>query len=281
MLNAPTSYEGTHSQDVLSAPALVRTYKRIRAVGTCWIADPSLKHLEAIRVAELQQAMTFFPSGGKILDLGAGTGWQTKLLATKGFDAVGVDLPGTFYSQERVWPIIDYNGRELPFEDATFDVVFSSNTLEHIPHVREFQTEIQRVLKPNGIAVHVVPTSWWTLWSSITHMLKWWKIPAPHGHQAKSVVTEMLFYFSRTFWTQLFTETGWTVSSHQPNRLFYTGDSIFDSRLTLTARRYLSGVLGSSCRIFVLKNATIDTPCPRKMRQFDAWEAREKKMAIG
>ena len=27
--------------------------------------------------------------------------------------------------------VIIYNGRDLPFDDATFDVVYSSNTLEH------------------------------------------------------------------------------------------------------------------------------------------------------
>jgi len=243
------------------------------------MAEPSLQHLEAIRIEELRQVMKLFPRGGKVLDLGAGTGCQTKMLVAEGFDAVGVDLGGTLYSKARVWPIVDYNGRELPFGDATFDVVYSSNTLEHISHVREFQTEIQRVLKPNGIAVHALPTCCWTLWSSITHMLKWWKLPAPHGHHAKNVMTEMLFYFSRAFWTRLFTETGWIVSSHQSNGLLYTGDSILDSRLSLKARKTLSLFLGSSGRIFVLKNATVDTPCPRKMRQFDAWEACEKKEA--
>ena len=74
---AATSSLGTPNLDVLIARAsrpLIRTYTRIPAVGSCWIAKPSLKHLEAIRVDELQQVMKLFPSGRKVLNLGAGTG---------------------------------------------------------------------------------------------------------------------------------------------------------------------------------------------------------------
>ena len=49
--------------------------------------------------------------------------------------------------------VIIYNGRDLPFDDATFDVVYSSNTLEHIAHVRDFQAEIQRVGSSSSMAL--------------------------------------------------------------------------------------------------------------------------------
>jgi SAM-dependent methyltransferase len=46
----------------------------------------------------------------------------------------------------------DLNGR-WPFEDAKFDVVFSSQVIEHLHNTRLFVEEIYRVLKPGGTAI--------------------------------------------------------------------------------------------------------------------------------
>lgn len=45
----------------------------------------------------------------------------------------------------------------LPFDDEYFDFVFASHVLEHIPDDRKALSEIQRILKPNGIAILPVP----------------------------------------------------------------------------------------------------------------------------
>jgi ubiquinone/menaquinone biosynthesis C-methylase UbiE len=47
--------------------------------------------------------------------------------------------------------------QELPFADATYDFVFASHVLEHIPNDRKAISEIRRILRPNGIAVLPVP----------------------------------------------------------------------------------------------------------------------------
>jgi len=46
---------------------------------------------------------------------------------------------------------------KLPFDDATYDFVFASHALEHIPKDEQAISEISRILKPNGIAVLPVP----------------------------------------------------------------------------------------------------------------------------
>jgi len=46
----------------------------------------------------------------------------------------------------------DLNGR-WPFEDNKFDVVFSSQVIEHLHNTRLFVEEIYRVLKPGGVAI--------------------------------------------------------------------------------------------------------------------------------
>ena len=45
----------------------------------------------------------------------------------------------------------------LPFRDGTYDFVFASHVLEHIPDDHRAISEIRRVLKPNGLAVLPVP----------------------------------------------------------------------------------------------------------------------------
>jgi SAM-dependent methyltransferase len=47
--------------------------------------------------------------------------------------------------------------QELPFDDKSYDFVFASHVLEHIPDDEKALAEICRILKPNGIAVLPVP----------------------------------------------------------------------------------------------------------------------------
>lgn len=54
-------------------------------------------------------------------------------------------------------------GEALPFSDDRFDLVYSSNVLEHVDEPAQVIAEIIRVLKPGGCAQLVVPNygSWW------------------------------------------------------------------------------------------------------------------------
>jgi SAM-dependent methyltransferase len=47
--------------------------------------------------------------------------------------------------------------QHLPFGDNTYDFVFASHVLEHIPDDRKAISEIRRILRPNGMAILPVP----------------------------------------------------------------------------------------------------------------------------
>jgi len=132
-----------------------------------------LSYLETLRLSELERVLTEIksekPKGGIILEIGAGTGWQAKKMAGNGYHVEAIDIADSAYSIHRICPIINYDGNYIPFPCNHFDVVFSSNVLEHIPHVSEFQIEIKRVLKPDGIAVHVLPSASWRFWTNVAH----------------------------------------------------------------------------------------------------------------
>ncbi|MBT3504635.1 MAG: class I SAM-dependent methyltransferase [Piscirickettsiaceae bacterium] len=232
--------------------AIKKTLKKARSFCMFWIARPTSVHLEAVRLEELEVAHDYLPSEGRLLEIGAGTGWQAQALQDRGYDVSAIDIALSNLRNKRIWPVTDYDGMKIPFKDNTFDIIFSSNVLEHIPHIFEFQKEMQRVLKPEGIAVHILPSSSWRFWSNMTEMLKNWRLPLVHGEHAGNSFVE-IYYFSRWSWSRLFRKTDWTIETLKSVGLFYTGSSIMDSRLSINTRRKLSWVIGSACNIFVLK----------------------------
>lgn len=46
---------------------------------------------------------------------------------------------------------------DLPFEENTFDIVFSNHVLEHIEDDRKAMSELFRVLKPGGMGIFQIP----------------------------------------------------------------------------------------------------------------------------
>jgi SAM-dependent methyltransferase len=247
----------------------------------------SASFLETLRAYELELVAPLIPPRSRVLEIGAGAGWQSRRLAELGHDVSAIDVPQSEYEAARVWPVRDYDGRTIPFAAGQFDVVFSSNVLEHIPHVREFQGEMLRVLRPEGLSIHILPSGSWRWWTSVTyyaHRLQTLTglgspgpgaaadvsqalasarrrglaaalvhaiLPPRHG-EFGNVITEMAL-FSRFRWRRLFRQTGWTIISDRPTGLFYTGYTVLGGRMNFHARRRASSVLGSACRIFVLR----------------------------
>jgi 2-polyprenyl-3-methyl-5-hydroxy-6-metoxy-1,4-benzoquinol methylase len=225
--------------------------RRARTTATFWVAEQSLAHLESIRLHELSAVLELIPPESHILEIGAGTGWQAQALERQGHKVSAIELASSNYRDRKVWPVTEYDGEHIPYAPHSFDIVFSSNVLEHIPHVREFQREIHRVLKPTGHAIHVVPSSTWSVWTNLTTLLKYWTIARPHGEHAANATVE-IFHFSRRAWIDLFESSGWIVTLHKPVRLFYSGCSVMDQRLSMRSRAKLSYLLGGSCNLFML-----------------------------
>ena len=130
-----------------------------------------VEFLNKIRAYELQVYLDHFPAGARILEIGGGTGVQAKILTERGYDIISIDLANSTYSEDKVFDVLDYDGRTLPLEDNSVDIVFSSNVLEHIPHIEAFHSEMKRVLRPGGVGVHAMPTGVWTFWTIVTHYL--------------------------------------------------------------------------------------------------------------
>lgn len=91
-----------------------------------------------------------------ILDVGCGAGFLSNELALAGHKVTGIDLSETSlevasrYDQTKTVTYKVANAYELPFPDASFDVVCAMDFLEHVEDPAKVIKEFSRVLKPGG-----------------------------------------------------------------------------------------------------------------------------------
>lgn len=97
--------------------------------------------------------------GKQTLEIGLGQGADSEQIIRRGAKWSGIDLTAESVERVRVrlelkelpyQRLVQGSALELPFEDDSFDIVFSHGVLHHIPEVELAQSEINRVLKPGG-----------------------------------------------------------------------------------------------------------------------------------
>ncbi len=249
----------------------------------------SAEYVEQIRIEELRNALGWLSKGTRVLEVGAGTGRQARTLSEQGHQVEAVDLADSNYAHARVWPIRNYDGVHLPFEDDSFDVVFSSNVLEHVERLSALLAEMRRVVRPGGHLVHVVPSATWRLWTTVTYYpdrvrrlaqlvlerrrpfqretsnsraggrsvtvrraLLRQLLPEVHGLLGHSLWSETLA-FRRSRWTELLADPALTCVASGPAGIFYTGSSLLQLKIPIAARKRLAGALGSACHLFIFR----------------------------
>lgn len=243
------------------------------------------KHLQRLRKSEIEAIQNWLYPNMRVLEIGGGSGYQASLISAYDCDVSSIDLPDRSIEEKQYYFVKDYDGQKIPFSDKSFDLVFSSNVLEHIDSLTPIFKEIRRVLKPQGTIIHVVPSATWRFWTSVAHyaylfkclligkietmgkpdsipiknigkghsilfLLKRALITGPHGVYP-SALSE-LYYFSRFRWFALFKKNGFEFLKVYENGLFYTGYGLFQV-LSLPLRRKMARFMGSSCHIFVMR----------------------------
>lgn len=98
-------------------------------------------------------------AGREVLDAGAGTGRISLKLHAAGAHVTALDISpemlAKLHQKEPKIAIEEGDMESMPFEDASFDMVFSSLALVHLKKVEPFLDECYRVLKDGGKAVLV------------------------------------------------------------------------------------------------------------------------------
>jgi SAM-dependent methyltransferase len=100
--------------------------------------------------------------GERVLDLGCGAGRFVAALREAGAEPVGVELAEAALERARAnAPGADLrrvaDDGSLPLEHASFDLVWCSEVLEHVPDTAHLLLEVRRVLRPGGRLLVTVP----------------------------------------------------------------------------------------------------------------------------
>ena len=97
--------------------------------------------------------------GMKLLELGCGRGEFLNNFKDLGLDVIGVDISPEAVTFENGLDVklCDVENEKLPFDDNTFDVIYSKSFIEHLYYPEKYLEEAYRVLKPNGILLTLVP----------------------------------------------------------------------------------------------------------------------------
>jgi len=111
----------------------------------------------------------------KLLDAGCGTGWFSQAAVERGAVVTSMDVGPKLLKQvakkcesQRVIGSI----MEMPFKTDTFDVVVSSEVIEHVPNPNQALRECFRVLKPGGSFVVTTPNRFWYFALAIAEKMK-------------------------------------------------------------------------------------------------------------
>ncbi len=246
-----------------------------------------LDHILDIREADISALAAQFPRGARILELGGGNGYQASLIASWGCEVESIDVQPPPAGAPRFHPVQQYDGSNIPFADGSFDIVFSSAVLEHVPDPVPLLRETRRVMKADAIGIYVLPSTSWRFWTLLAHypyLVKralGWTRPAPtatnavassaaptrsvwervrrllvssaHGEYPTAV--SELYYYSKTRWAKVFAKSGLQIAAVAGNGVFYTGYRNFPS-VSQAPRRLLARFLGSPCHVFTVRKTT-------------------------
>jgi SAM-dependent methyltransferase len=192
-------------------------------------------------------------NGRRVLDAGCGTGYGSKILAESGAaEVVGVDIEESVVEAVRGHQSAGVrfevgDVRELPFEDASFDLVVSFEVIEHVAEHDVVLDEFARVLRPGGIVAVSSP-------NRSTY-------PAGNPHHVRELLPDELQqslgeHFQHV---RLFRQAGWITSAVLDDASFEARDGVPLSDVTI--RKITGRTRGSETYTVALaSDAPLDEP---------------------
>jgi ubiquinone/menaquinone biosynthesis C-methylase UbiE len=122
-------------------------------------------HIRGAEVSKELAAAAGLKSGMKILDVGCGIGGPCRMLAEEyGCHATGIDITGEFIRTARLLSklvklenkteFIHGSALELPFDDESFDAVWTQHVQMNIGGKQKFYREISRVMKKDACFIY-------------------------------------------------------------------------------------------------------------------------------
>lgn len=133
----------------------------------------------------------------KVLDVGAGAGIFSIVLAQIGFDVTAADIADeddpeiNFYKKFQCkFVSVNLGQQTMPFSNAEFDAILCLHVLEHLEKPRAGLMEMRRVLRPGGMLVLMTPNG---LITSFFNKLGPLKFKGKSEHVKEYTLRELLY----------------------------------------------------------------------------------------
>lgn len=107
--------------------------------------------------------------GKNVLEIGLGQGADSEQIIKRGANWSGLDLTSESINRVKTRLLLrklpfesikQGSVLEIPFDDNSFDIVFSHGVLHHVPDIQKAQKEIHRILKANGELIIMLYSKW-------------------------------------------------------------------------------------------------------------------------
>ena len=140
---------------------VVSAFEAMRLHDAVWESVPAgalPERFESRRAFLLDHAR----AGETVLDIGCGGGEFSAALVVAGAQPIAVDVAGEALRRARARvPALDARlwapGEPLPVEDASVDVVWAGEVIEHVADVAPWLSEVRRILRPRGTLLLTTP----------------------------------------------------------------------------------------------------------------------------
>ncbi len=152
------------TREYYESPAIIGVFLDEKAFGIRrWHATFEIPGLDGKPIDETEYLLrhTKLSETSKILDWGCGMGWLVVKLARQCRCSVtGINISAKQLEKARLWAkhngvekfatFVLYDGKKLPFANASFSTIFSQEALVNAPDKYLAYSEVYRVLRPGG-----------------------------------------------------------------------------------------------------------------------------------
>lgn len=207
----------------------------------------------------VETALRYVSPGARALDLGAGSGALAERLLAAGLRVTGADIDNYFE--------IDAEFVQLDFNDPVFDrglssqfeLITSVEVIEHLENPTAFLRSIQRLLRPEGVAILTTPNV-----ENVAARLKFLlrgEVRAMDKHAPEHITPIYLDLFIR----KIVPPSGLVLIDHfehPKNDYPLTARRYFVPFFRLLAPFMKGTALTGDCHFLVLKNTEAQKPSP-------------------
>ncbi|MFH1514283.1 MAG: class I SAM-dependent methyltransferase [bacterium] len=133
-------------------------------------------YLHSMRKREIDTVFSRFPSQvfSRGLEIGAGDGYQSTLLTQYIQHLIAIDLNPERLQKESSdaveYKICDAENIGEILHGQKFDIIFSSNLLEHVPEPQRVLRGTRTLLTEDGITINIMPGAWMELLFLLGHI---------------------------------------------------------------------------------------------------------------